>query len=325
LKKYLYKYKRKIQLYLLTKKRLHYKSKERTKHYGKEHVDKTFYVIGVDEGWCGLFAIVTHQLTHIAYAIEKGYTPIVDLKNYHSQYISFDDRFHYNSWEFFFEQPCGYDLKDLKKARKVIYSVSYFDPPNRKYLMPYETIVYDSEKINYWSALFKSYIRINNEVRKGIEERTRFLFMDKKHILGVLLRGTDYLTLKPSRHPIQPNLQDAIVKVKECFLQWGCSHIYLATEDADIYRAFQKEFGLELIYDDSNRWTQNDLIDGKSNSNLFSSTEDKINEGIKYLTQICLLSNCTSFVGGNTRGTLGVLLMTEGFENQFVFDLGLYN
>jgi hypothetical protein len=106
---------------------------------------------------------------------------------------------------------------------------------------------------------------------------------------------------------------------------WNCNYIYLATEDADIYLAFEKEFSSQLIIDESYRWTQKELLDGKSNSDLFSSTKDKKDEGIEYLTQIFLLSRCVSFVGGNTRGTLAALLMTEGFENYFVFDLGLYD
>jgi hypothetical protein len=304
---------------------VHSKTIEKTKSYGKEYPNKTFYVIGVDEGWCGLFAIVTHQLTHIAYARERGYIPVIDLKNYHSQYLSFQDRFLYNSWEFFFEQPCNYNLQDIENASHVIHSISYFDPPDNQYVMPYEAIVFDFKKMQYWANLFKKYIRINSEVMNVIEERIKKTFNDKTRILGVLLRGTDYLTLKPTKHPIQPELKDAVVKVKECLLQWKCNYIYVATEDADIYSSFENEFGDILIRDDSFRWTQKDLSGGKSNSNLFSSTINKKAEGIKYLTQICLLSKCTSFVGGNTRGTLGVLLMTEGFENQFVFDLGLYD
>ena len=256
---------------------------------------------------------------------EKGYIPVIDLKNYHSQYISFEDRFFLNSWELFFEQPCGYGLHVLKKANKVIHSVSYFDPPDNKYLMPYETTVYNTESLKYWSNLFKRYIRLNNDVKKLVEERIENLFKDKGRVLGVLLRGTDYLTLKPTRHPIQPQLQDAIIKVRESLANWNCDYIYLATEDADIYSAFQYEFGQKLINDNSNRWTQEDLLGGKSNSNLFTTTTEKKQEGIKYLTQIFLLSKCTSFIGGNTRGTLGVLLNTEGFENKFVFDLGLYD
>ena len=320
----IWRIKRSILLCALSQKRRHSKTSEIHKSYGNKHIDKTFYVIGVDEGWCGLFAIVVHQLTHIAYAVEKGYTPIVDLKNYFCQYVSFDDRYLINPWINFFGQPCGYDLEDIKHAKKVIYSVSYFDPPDKKYLMPYETTIYEDSSLEYWSIMFKKYIKINEHVRQKIEENRSELFKNKERVLGVMLRGTDYLTLKPRRHPIQPSIDEAIEKVNQALKDWKCNYIYLATEDSNIYSEFEKYFGNILIIDNSKRWSEFDLKGGKSNSNLFITTEEKTIEGIKYLSQIYLLSKCTSFIAGNTRGSLGVLLMNEGFENKYIFNLGLY-
>ena len=66
------------------------------------------------------------------------------------------------------------------------------------------------------------------------------------------------------------------------------------------------------------------ILINKSNSNLFHTSAEKQAEGVKYLSQIYFLSKCTSFVAGNTRGSLGVMLMMEGFENEYIFDLGLY-
>ena len=320
----LYNVKRKLTLLVYKTRRRHSLKTELFKSNGNEYQDKTFYIIGVDEGWCGLFAIVVHQLTHIAYAVEKGYIPVIDLKNYTSQYVDFNDRFKINAWELFFEQPFGFDLDNVKNAKNVVYSISCVDPPDNKYKMPYEKTIYNFENLKYWSELFRSNIRINSHVQKEINDQMNFIFQDKKRVLGVHLRGTDYLTLKPTKHPIQPSLVQAIEKVKQCLLLWDCNYIYLATEDANIYEAFIKAFGETLIQDNSNRWTEADLNGGKSNSDLLMTTEEKRNEGIEYLSHIYMLSKCTSFVGGNTRGSLGVLLMNHGFENHYIFDFGLY-
>ena len=80
LKKCIYNFKRFIQLYVCNSRRIYSDAGEVRKSYGQLHKDKTFYVIGVDEGWCGKFAIIVHQLTHIAYAVENGLLPVVDLK-----------------------------------------------------------------------------------------------------------------------------------------------------------------------------------------------------------------------------------------------------
>jgi len=224
----------------------------------------------------------------------------------------------------FFEQPLNVSLKNISKAKKVIHSVRYPDPPNINYRISYSKTIYDKVQVRYWADLFKLYIRFENSVEEIIKERRNKLFNNKRNVLGVKLRGTDFLTLKPSDHAVQPDILDAILKVRQALDDWDCEYIYLATEDSDIYQAFVIEFGNSLIDDESNRWTVKDLEDGKSNSDLFETKEQKINEGIKYLSQIYFLSTCKSFIGGNTRGALGALLMTEGFENEFIFDLGLY-
>ena len=41
------------------------------------------------------------------------------------------------------------------------------------------------------------------------------LFNNSKNILGVLTRGTDYISKKPKDHPIQPNITDVINDVSK--------------------------------------------------------------------------------------------------------------
>lgn len=52
----------------------------------KQNADKTFYVIGWNDEGGGLFWIVNKVCMHIAYALDHGYIPVVDLKNYITQY-----------------------------------------------------------------------------------------------------------------------------------------------------------------------------------------------------------------------------------------------
>jgi len=78
-----------------------YKKNEVIRTNGKDHADKVFYVIGFDEGWCGLYAIVMHQLTHIAYALDNGYIPVIDLCNFKNIYLQDYLLGKENSWEYF--------------------------------------------------------------------------------------------------------------------------------------------------------------------------------------------------------------------------------
>ena len=91
--------------------------------YGYDFPEKTFYLININEGWCGLFAILAHQITHIAFAVDNEMIPVVDLQNNPSQYLESCRLFKENAWEYFFEQPCGYSLSDIKKAKNIVINI----------------------------------------------------------------------------------------------------------------------------------------------------------------------------------------------------------
>lgn len=63
-----------------------FKGRQRKICLGSKNADKTFYVIGWNDEGGGLFWIVNKVCMHIAYALDHGYIPVVDLKNYITQY-----------------------------------------------------------------------------------------------------------------------------------------------------------------------------------------------------------------------------------------------
>lgn len=74
---------------------------------------KTFYTISLCRELCGIISIVTSVMNHVAFAIEKGYIPIVDLKHFDNMYFKNKRRYRDNVWEYFFDQPFGYTLNDI--------------------------------------------------------------------------------------------------------------------------------------------------------------------------------------------------------------------
>jgi hypothetical protein len=51
---------------------------------------------------------------------------------------------------------------------------------------------------------------------------------------------------------------------------------------------------------------------------------DKYLSGLEYLSSLNILSKCPCFIGGRTAGTIGVYLMTDGFEYDYTWDKGFY-
>ena len=57
------------------------------------------------------------------------------------------------------------------------------------------------------------------------------LFNNSKNILGVKIRGTDYLSVKPKNHSKQPKVEQVILDVKHMDEQYNYDFIFFATED----------------------------------------------------------------------------------------------
>jgi hypothetical protein len=54
------------------------------------------------------------------------------------------------------------------------------------------------------------------------------------------------------------------------------------------------------------------------------SAQERYVSGLEYLAAIEILANCNCFVGVRCGGTKAALILSEGFEYEFTFNLGLY-
>jgi hypothetical protein len=147
----------------------------------------------------------------------------------------------------------------------------------------------------------------------------------KKRVLGVLCRGTDYLLKKPSGHPRQPDPIEVINMAKKIMDEKNCSHLYLATEDEEIYTVFKRHFGGRLLVNSQKRYRTNELNNLQYISQIQDRRRrDKFFSGLEYLSSLNILSKCSCFIGGRTAGTIGVYLMTGGFDYDYTWDRGFY-
>jgi hypothetical protein len=182
-------------------------------------------------------------------------------------------------------------------------------------------MIHDETDLSEWRALFRKYFVIKKEIMAEIDEQQRDLLGNRK-TLGVLCRGTDYVNVRPSAHPVQPSLPELMEKVDAVFRGRQCEIIYLATEDEDVYQSFKNRYQDKLIVSKAKRYrnTGADNINAvikKENDSIFTQGKD-------YLVSIALLSRCECLVAGCTSGTYGALMMSGGYEFQYIFDLGLY-
>lgn len=251
--------------------------------------------------------------------IYKGFIPIIDLASHPNIYNGFKNNSIKNPWEIFFNQPFGYTLENIKKkAKNIIYVQCH-----RGQHSPNFGIFYHSILVNYWHNFASIYMPIKQELINEANFKFKYLFHRTQNVLGILIRGTDYIAKKPFGHPIQPNpemvFEDIIKMNKKNKYDW----YFLTTEDDLIRLKFIKKFGNKLKY-----YKSKININYDYNKKQFLAYNTKIIGNISffkiYVINIIILSKCLDLITSRTGGSIVALILTKGFRNIKVYYLGWY-
>lgn len=277
-------------------------------------VDKTAYVIrwmnGSDIGLFGMFRFV---ICHLKYADENGWIPVIDWKNFDNAYLLSEEVGTDNAWNFYFRDPCGYSLDDLIMFKRIVVS-SDETPNNWPYVNSIQT-----------RAIVAKYIFFSNDVREriGIEQKKiKDKFGENCRILGVKLRGTDYITTKPYLHSVQPTIQQVIKIIRDRMKEWGDFDVcFLATEDLSIIQKMIEAFGNWIyVLKDVDRFLPTEVWHESRDS---SRCPRKMGED--YCVEVGLLAKCNSLIASGSQGTTGALLLNQDrYEQYYKIDLGVY-
>lgn len=307
-------------LRMIKRKMVEFKMREVKKSFGSDNPEKQIYVIRRSDANCGLFSYFITVMGHLKVVDEKGYVPFVDMQNYKNTYLYQNEIGKVNSWEYYFESVSDINIEEVYRSKSVILSDSGI--PKEIPEGTISSLNNEDGVMDKWRILYKKYIHIKPEVKTKMDTERAQLIHSGERILGVICRGTDYTKFKPVGHWVQPETSVIIEKAKKCLNEWNCDKIFLATEDIDVYKKFQKSFPGKVIVN-SKQWIQ---YDGKQGINNYGSIRDndKMLQGLEYLTTIYILSKCNCLIGGRAGGTVGAMVMSDGYEKQYFWDLGKY-
>jgi len=318
----------KVGLYLLDKQNQYEKEKRKRrfeeKHcsWGKENPDKVFYIIRRSDYYVGWGSLLSVIIGRIAEAEDKGWIPVVDLKNEKNAYIEDGEIGEKDAWEYYFEPLAGYGLEDIQKSKNIILSDGGGE--NVELLKPIDfDRNYNTELFIKWKRLTKQYIHLRKSVLDKINREMENLFHNEDKILGILARGTDYVARKPKEHPVQPEVEVLFEKAEWVMQTYHCNKIFLASEDKAIYKNFIKRFGKENVLINQKEWINyagDKLLSEFSNERK----DDKYLKGLEYLTTLYILSKCPCIIGGRTSATPLIACMAENTEYVYFWDLGVY-
>ena len=267
---------------------------------------------------CGLFSYYIVHLGCIINYLKHGYIPILEVASF-SNIFTGNNKPKDNPWEEFFNQPCGYTLNEVVKMKdvKIFKCECVCDMPDEK------TIYSNTIMLNYHHKIQEKYMSIKNNIYKEVEKIWQNLFGNSTNVLGIFIRGTDYISIEPSGHSRQPSTKRLINDVIKMNKKNKYDFIFLGTEDNKIRNLFIKIFGKKLKYlipkdkivynyDTGNYLTYNKNVFGNMN---FSKI---------YLLSVIILSKCIDIISSRTSGAAGVFIISNGFRNKLVYYLGEY-
>ena len=139
--------------------------------------------------------------------------------------------------------------------------------------------------------------------------------------LGVFIRGTDYVALRPRGHHVQPELSQVIDKIIDFLDRFDIKLIFLVTEDFSIYSKIRSVFGSMVITSDKNF-----VKDYNGKDYLYKYLKDDPYErGLKYLVRLLVLAKCDYLITSVASGSQFVLLHKHHYHEAYIFNLGLYD
>ena len=253
-----------------------------------------------------------NMMSLMVYALAKGYTPYLKLK---------DRKEGWSDWDTFFEQP--FSVPEVEPDFICDVEQGFFHP---QFDTPYR-----SSDLRLWCKVYHRLVRLNEKTRNYVDQEYQDLFEgvdgQKHRTLGVICRGTDYVKLKPMGHPVQPTPEQVIARAKVLLDQYQLERVYLATEEYAIYEKFEKAFpGLILV---NKRQYYDEVFNNHDMTYVyevqFDREDDLYLKGLEYLSSLQLLSRCNVLLGGNCGGACAALYMNNRkYEHVELFNLGLY-
>ena len=174
---------------------------------------------------------------------------------------------------------------------------------------------------------------LSDKFRADMEEYAEAVFRGRK-ILGVLVRGTDYVTSKQGPESVHARVKDMVPLIQEWIEQDGYEKIFLATEDSDVLDKMREEFPGMVLAVAQERHSVSDLR--RQKARMIYELEKKLHSGkdyeaaledttVNYFYALYMLSRSDAFMcSGQCNGFDVVRAFKEGtFARVYKFTAGI--
>lgn len=275
-------------------------------------------VVRIPREEIGLFNHFAFNLGWMRWAEDRGYRTYVDMRTPRNVFNR-GRKISFNPWDVFFRQECA--AEEVLDAKRVLVTSGHCTPPDFPGVF-LSLCHQEKPEFQEWRKFTRDHIAFTDETTRAIDARQAELFRGETRVLGCLVRGTDYTTMRPQYHPVQPDPAQVVADARRLCAERDLRKVFLATEDRNVRDLFQREFGDALITN------QTELPDYKSDylvdSGALGDFSRRMLISTQYLVSIALLSRCPCLLAGCASGSVGAALLSPGFEVMRFYDLGYY-
>ena len=283
--------------------------------YGELNPDKTFYLIKQPVKENGLTALVSNVIG-IKQMIRKKnpqLIPVVDLgvANDPNQFMGTSGE---DPWSVYFKQLSDYSLEEVYNSKHVI-----LDQNSNLNMNPYLTeFVFSNARAE---LKYGDDLQLNDKTREAVDRILNEIFpKEKKHILAVVARGSDYLAQKTANYvPHGISVEELLEKTIHTVKENSFDLVFLATEDKKHFDLFNNsELKDKLIYVNQERI---DYQKQENNEKLLleifaQDNSDPYPRTIRYLAVLEGLIRCDALMANVTCGAVTYSL---GRKDDFEF------
>ena len=168
--------------------------------------------------------------------------------------------------------------------------------------------------------------------KSEMDEYYDALFGEEK-VLGVMIRGTDYITAGMTGDRVMASPQQMSPLIHEWVSEYGFERVFLATEDEDALEYMRAELGHLVVALSQERLKlsdlrQNEILSDYEKEHADGMYEEKLEDTtINYFYALYMLSKCDSFIcSGRCNGADIVKSFNNGrFSHFYKFAVGIGN
>lgn len=263
--------------------------------YGRENRDKIIYYICEDNANMGFFAMYRSWLEYLYFSDICGYVPAI----YAGRHFAYKEENHAlgtrNPFEYYFVQPAGLGLHEVKNSYKVVTSnLLHREIVELVYTGKYGEYWYTQDYLRTMGNIVNKYVRFNEVTWKYICNGLEKLNIQNNKVLGAHIRGTDFKR-GFNVHPVYLTAEDCFSAIDGILEVKKYDKIFVATDDKRLLNQFLEKYGSKMCcYKDVFR---ND----KDKSVVFEKSTRKNHKyrlGLEVLRDMYTLAVCDGLVAG---------------------------